>query len=377
MLYAIAFILSAIICGLIIYLNNHNILRLTREEDLAAVQASHSRATPRLGGVGIISALFVSLLLSSDPTAAHYLVILAASGLLGVVSLLEDVGKPMSPRVRLIAAAISALVGILLSGYVIARTDEIVTTALLEAIWPVSALLTVFIVSGLSNAFNLIDGMNGLCSSATIISAGALGIIAQNAGLNGHADVLLLLCMAVFGFMIFNFPRGHLFLGDMGAYLIGFITAWAGISIIVEAPGVSPWAILLCVFWPVADTALAIYRRRHKKMAADQPDRLHFHQLLMRAIEINWLSRKMRYVANPLTTILITPLMAAPALSGTVLYDKPIFAFLAFILFGVLFFSTYQIGIRRASKRRLPRVLGPALKSHPLHRDRKLEIQDA
>lgn len=377
MLYAIAFILSAIICGLIIYLNNNNILRLTREEDLAAVQASHLRATPRLGGIGIVAALFVSLLVSSNATAVHYLVILAASGLLGVVSLLEDVGRPMSPRVRLIAAAISALVGILLSGYVIARTDEIVTTALLEAIWPVSALLTVFIVSGLSNAFNLIDGMNGLCSSATIISAGALGIIAQNAGLDGHADVLLLMCMAVFGFMIFNFPRGHLFLGDMGAYLIGFVIAWAGISIIVEAPEVSPWAILLCVFWPVADTALAIYRRRLKNMAADQPDRLHFHQLLMRAIEINWLSRRMRYVANPLTTILIVPLMAAPALIGVVFYDQPIFAFLSVLFFGALFFGTYQIGIRRASKRRLPRVLGPALKSHPLHRDRKLEIQDA
>ncbi len=377
MLYAIAFILSATICGLIIYLNNNNILRLTREEDLAAVQASHLRATPRLGGLGIFAALFVSLLISADATAAHYLVILSASGLLAVVSLLEDIGKPMSPRVRLIAAAISALTGILLSGFVIARTDEIITTAILEAVWPLSLLLTVFIVSGLSNAFNLIDGMNGLCSSATIISAGALGIIAQNAGLDGHADVLVMLSMAVFGFMIFNFPRGHLFLGDMGAYLIGFIIAWAGISIIVEAPGVSPWSILLCVFWPVADTALAIYRRRLKKMAADQPDRLHFHQLLMRAIEINWLSRRMRYVANPLTTILIAPLMAAPALIGVAFYDQPIFAFLSVLFFGALFFGTYQIGIRRASKRRLPRVLGPALKSHPLHRDRKLEVQDA
>ncbi|SFQ80781.1 glycosyltransferase family 4 protein [Donghicola eburneus] len=377
MLYAIAFLLSAAICGAIVHLNNNSALRLTRDEDLGAIQASHSRPTPRLGGVGIVLALMVAILLSSGTIGTHYLVVLAAGGVLAVVSLLEDIGKPMSPRTRLIAAAISAAIAILLTGYMIDRTNEVVTSAILQFAWPAAALLTIFIVAGLSNAFNLVDGMNGLCGAATIVSAGTMAIIAQSVGLETHAHVLMLMCMAVFGFMLFNFPRGHLFLGDMGAYMIGFIIAWAGISIIVEAPQVSPWSILLCVFWPVADTALAIYRRKCKKMAADQPDRLHFHQLMMRAIEINWLSRRLRYVANPLTTIILTPLMAAPALAGVMFYRDPPLAFVAFILFSMLFFGTYQIGIRRASKRRLPRVLGPALKAHPLHRDKKLKTQDA
>lgn len=377
MFYAIAFILSCSICAAIVFLNKTGRLRLIREEDIGAVQASHSRPTPRLGGVGIVLSFTLCMLLSATAESYSFLTILAAGSVLAVVSLLEDVGKPMSPRTRLLAAAASAGIAILLTGYVIDRTDEVVSTAVLQFLWPLAALLTVFIVSGLSNAFNLIDGMNGLCGAATIVSAGAMATIARSVGLDGHAQTLTVLIMSVLGFMVFNFPRGHLFLGDMGAYMIGFILAWVGISIIVEAPSVSTWSILLCVFWPVADTALAIYRRKHKKLAADQPDRLHFHQLLMRAIEINWLSRRLRYVANPMVTVILTPLMALPALAATMTYHSPLLAFAAFVMFAALFFGAYQFGIRRAAKRRLPRVLGPALKDHPLHRDKRLQPREA
>ena len=160
---------------------------------------------------------------------------------------------------------------------------------------------------------------------------------------------------AVVGFLILNFPFGKIFLGDAGAYTLGHMLVWIAISILWSAPAVSPLAVLLIFFWPIADTLLAIARRLYLRKSITQPDRLHFHQFVMRAIEIILLGRRRRRAANPLATLLTLPFIGAPMAAGVLLQSDRGGAAAAIVAFACLFVATYRIGMWAAPRlRRTP-----------------------
>ena len=165
------------------------------------------------------------------------------------------------------------------------------------------------------------------------------------------AQASALVISALGGFLFINFPFGKVFLGDAGAYSVGFILASLAVALIHFAPDVSPAAVLLIFFWPVADTVLAIYRRRVRGRPSVEPDRLHFHQMVMRALEISLVGRRHRALANPLATVIIVPMAALPVLAGVALSDSNAAAFATLLVFAVLFFVTYNFVIRWARSR--------------------------
>ena len=175
---------------------------------------------------------------------------------------------------------------------------------------------SLFLAVGISHAFNLIDGLNGLAGFTALAAALALATIAHQSGLTEHRDILLTIAAAVIGFLIFNFPFGKIFLGDSGAYVIGHLLFWTSVSILWNAPDVSPFAMLLVFFWPIADTLLAITRRLYLGKPIAQPDRLHFHQLVMRGVEIVFLGKKKRRIANPLAALFTLPFVFAPIITA-------------------------------------------------------------
>ena len=141
------------------------------------------------------------------------------------------------------------------------------------------------------NAFNLIDGLNGLSSYVATSTAIAISIIGFKVGDIQMVVFSTLIVSSVLGFMVLNFPLAKIFMGDGGAYAIGHLLVWSAILLIDNAEEVSPFAILLIFFWPVADTGLAIWRRWKLGNPTDRPDRLHFHQLTMRFLEIRFFGR--------------------------------------------------------------------------------------
>lgn len=145
---------------------------------------------------------------------------------------------------------------------------------------------------GISHASNLIDGLNGLAGFTALAAAFSLATIAHQAGLTEHRDILLTVAAAIAGFLAFNFPFGIIFLGDAEASVIGHFIVWMSVSILWNAPNVTPFTMLLIFFWPLADTLLAITRRLALGKPISQPDRLHFHQLVIRGVEIAILGQK-------------------------------------------------------------------------------------
>jgi len=158
---------------------------------------------------------------------------------------------------------------------------------------------------------------------------------------------------------VFNYPTGMIFLGDAGAYSIGHILAWLAIFLVVRNQELSAVALLLVFFWPTADTIFSIYRRGLRKRSVTQPDRLHFHQFVMRAIELLWLGRERRHIANPLAAAIVMLLAAGPILAGVVFWNNTLAATLALAISSVVFVGSYVIGIRLAPRFRRGRPAQP------------------
>jgi UDP-GlcNAc:undecaprenyl-phosphate/decaprenyl-phosphate GlcNAc-1-phosphate transferase len=319
-----------------------------RMQDLGAVQAAHSAPTPRLGGVGILIALSCGLALFAP--ASLYLSLqpfLVAIMPVFVVGLAEDIGWAMSPARRLFAAALSSIMVVALFDTQIARADVPgLDWALGFA--GIGFVFTVLWTTGICNAINLIDGLNGFASGTCMMMAIGLAMMAHIAGDAELAAVTWMLVPALFGFLVLNWPLGRIFLGDSGAYTLGHILAWLGIFLLNRNGEVAGTAVGLLFFWPVADTLFSIYRRYRAGRRPDAPDRLHFHQLVMRGLEIMVLGRRDRKVSNPVAALLLMPLVAAPICTAVVLWNRPTEAFIAIALFSALFVVSYMTGMRLA-----------------------------
>lgn len=358
--FLILFFISFTLCLVIIVSSGYGFTRRAALDE-TAVQSAHSGFVPRAGGIAIYISIigliplltfgFVPLSLVFDINTNQAVLFILTALPVFFVGITEDLGYSMPPRRRLIASAISALLVLIIFKVWINQLGILGLDNLLFYS-PIGILFTIFATVGVVNAFNLIDGLNGLSSYITISTAIALSIIAIEVNNPQVAIFLVLLTASVSGFMVFNFPFGKIFLGDGGAYLLGHLLVWCSIMLINFDPKISPFAILLIFFWPVADTGLAIWRRWKLGNPADRPDRLHFHQLTMRFLEIRYFGRDKRNLANPFATLILVPLISAPQILGVLFWRDYFSTVLITFLTGLLFVVTYLFGINMAKKSR-------------------------
>ena len=359
--YATLFFVSFILCLIIILSSGYGFSR-RGEGDETAVQSAHSGFVPRVGGLAIYISILVLIPLLSfgfiplsvvfDLDADQITLLILSAAPVFSIGLAEDLGHEMSPKARLKASAVSSFIAILLfKVWLVSLGIPGVDTLLMFA--PVGILFTIFATVGVVNSFNLIDGLNGLSSYVTVSVAFSLSIIAFKAGNVQVSTFLVLVVAAVLGFLVLNFPFGKIFLGDGGAYALGHLLVWSVIILINDATDVSAFAILLVFFWPVADTGLAIWRRWRLGNPTDRPDRLHFHQLAMRFLEIRFFGRDRREITNPMATLTLMPLISAPQVLGVLFWDNFKASVLSVAGMGLLFTLTYLVGIAVAKRGRV------------------------
>lgn len=315
----------------------------------------HTRRTPRVAGLALFGTLAVSLFALPVELTPQFAYFMGAAVIVFGFGLMEDLGFPVAPVVRLLAAFAASLVVVLLLDAWLVRADIPGLDPWL-ARWAVGVPITLVLVAGITHAFNLIDGVHGLASWTAIVCALAMAMIAWQGGNHQLATLSSLIAACVFGFFLLNYPWGFIFLGDAGAYTLGFILSWLALIIILAIPEVTPWALLLAFFWPIADTALAVYRRLRGNGRPMAPDRLHVHQLLLRVLEIHYFGRGRRNFTNPLTGFLLFPFVTMPPVLGVLFWNKPMHAFVAVLLLSVLFVASYAafLPITRRLRARAP-----------------------
>lgn len=323
----------------------------TRTADVTAVQCMHLRPTPRVGGLAILLGLAVGAAFSGGPAQGLWGLLFVAAVPVLLAGMIEDSGRGVRPAGRLLAAVLSGAIAVALFGDWLRHLD--VPGLDIAMVWaPFAIAFTLLCVAGVCHAVNLVDGLNGLAGALAVAIAMGLAAIATAEGLPDIARVAYIFIGATVGFLILNYPSGRLFLGDAGAYGFGFLLIWLGILIVARVDTVTAWTLLLVFFWPIADTLLAIWRRFRKGRPIGQPDRLHYHQLVLRALEILLLGKHRRHIANPLATLLLIPLFSAPIVAGVLLRDDPPAAALASLGFGFAFMASYAAGLRIAAAAR-------------------------
>jgi UDP-N-acetylmuramyl pentapeptide phosphotransferase/UDP-N-acetylglucosamine-1-phosphate transferase len=266
--------------------------KLSHDHDLDGVQKVHTTAVPRIGGIAVIAGIALGLLLFArlfpaemNPSQAMRMaLVLAASLPAFFAGIIEDVTKKVPVRVRLVATVGSALlasaaVGATVNDLDIWGVDQLLTIA------PFAIAVTATVVAGGCNAINIIDGFNGLSGSSVVIMAAGLSAVALNSG-DVYVAMSGALCVgATLGFLLWNYPTGKLFLGDGGAYFLGFWVAEMAVLLLVRNPAVSAWQVLAICAYPVIEVLFSIYRRKFiKKVSPGAPDALHLHALIFRRL---------------------------------------------------------------------------------------------
>lgn len=254
-----------------------------KEPVCAGPQNVHIAPTSRLGGVAVFLAYVVAVTLAFKlehmPLRLAFPLLISALPVV-VVGLWEDIARRVPPGKRLLAAVGSAaLASAIAQGY-ITRLDLPVVDGWL-AYLPFAVPLTWFMVAGACNAINLIDGNHGLAGGTAVLMFFGMAMVAEHAG-----DELVLLQAlgmlgALVGFLLWNYPHGRVFLGDAGAYFIGFMYAQLSIQLITRNAGISAWFVIALTAYPIAETLFSMYRRIIvRRVASMQPDAQHLHSLL-------------------------------------------------------------------------------------------------
>ncbi|HEV8036262.1 glycosyltransferase [Yoonia sp.] len=317
----VAFSISLALSILIVTTSHWHLGRTARGHNGGEVQGIHTKPTPRVGGLTIFGGLLGSALITLEP-GGHVLRLLVIASLpVFIVGFLEDLSFGMSPLRRLFAAIASVAIAIILTGAYVHETGITFLDASLDYRL-VAVAITLLAVAGMSHGFNLIDGLNGLAGGVTITMAAGLALIALKVGYNEVAMIAIIIIAATVGFLVLNFPGGHLFLGDAGAYTIGFLLSFLAIMLVSANPQVSIFSLILCGFWPFIDTMAAIARRVTTGRSVGEPDRLHFHHLTMRLVKAVSGKKRSKVFMNSFSSFILLPVYSLPVVLAVISYDN-------------------------------------------------------
>ena len=315
-------------------------------DSLSGPQKVQRQVVPRIGGVAVVAGFWAGTI-AAPPAIRSELAIMGVCGLLAFAAgLAEDLTKKVSGTMRMFATLLSGVAFSLVTGHVVARVEiGFVDHYALAHPW-IAIPFTAFAIAGIAHSVNIIDGFNGLSAGGVVIMLAAFGVVALHAGDSELAALTLLVGAGVAGFLLVNFPRGPLIMGDGGAYLVGFLLAAVGVMLPERNPGVSPWIVLVVLGYPVLETLYSILRKTLRK--GDGPgraDKAHLHHLIYR-----YLRRALRGTgaarhANPAVGALLWGAMAASVIFVSAAPHTRAWALPALAVQAALYLGSYRVAV--------------------------------
>jgi Fuc2NAc and GlcNAc transferase len=225
--------------------------------DVPNRRSSHVVPTPRGAGAAIVLSFLPVLLTRAQQGGedTRLALALAAGGLLVAAVGLVDDFRSVAPRWRLVAHVVAAALAVAIVG----SPPELLGLADLSA-WPAFvALLVILALVWHINLYNFMDGIDGIAGSQAVFVALAGGWLSSCAG-HGWPPALLALAAASGGFLIWNWPRAKVFMGDVGSGFLGFALATLALHSAVRGE-LSVWTWLILVLAFVADATMTLVRR--------------------------------------------------------------------------------------------------------------------
>jgi len=261
--------------------------------DLPNQRSSHTKPTPRGGGLAIVATvlIFGSVLAAAVGEPGTWQVFLSYAGgaiLISSVSWLDDL-RSIPSWMRIFVHAIAAAVPVAIIGYWPELTLPVIGTV---QVGPLGALVTMLWIVGLTNAYNFMDGIDGIAGGQAVVAGICWGLLGWWSGSYLPGGLGLLLASASLGFLVHNWPPARVFMGDIGSAFLGYTLAV--LPLVYTQPRGSPGGRALVVgallVWPfVFDTVFTFLRRLIRGENVLQAHRSHLYQRLVTA---GWSHRK-------------------------------------------------------------------------------------
>lgn len=271
-IFLVAFLISLLSMPIIIkFSTKFNIF------DYQDARKIHSGNISRLGGVGIAISFFVCtavyFLITDASLFIEYLPIISAGLIIFVFGFIDDIVT--------LRAIVKLLIQIVATCLVIFSGNRFTQIGPWQIPSALSYIFTFCWVIGVVNAFNLIDGLDGLCGSLAFTTTLTLGIIYTLSG-NNISVICFILAASILGFLCFNWPPAKLFMGDCGSQFLGFMLATLPLIPADSVIEFNKFLIIASVAaFPIFDTIAAIWRRIRDKRPIISPDKSHLHHKLL------------------------------------------------------------------------------------------------
>lgn len=315
-----------------------------------AIQRIHLNEIPRLGGFIVVITVSLYVWLRADQKIVAILKpCLISQAPLILISLKEDLFHDVRPLLRLIALLGSGALFVLNFKGPYPFFDGIFFEAWLKD--PIGLYIFYpLALTSLANGSNLTDGVNGLCSFIFLSILSSLLFLAYQVNDETLMMSISILIILLATFLVFNYPFGKIFLGDLGAYTIAFLTGMLTIIFFGRHPQISPWIAVLILIYPMTEIAFSIVRRIYQGKLIFIADSKHLHILIfyfLRKVP------KLKRFANPTVTPLLSFLWIYPLISIPWAYKKPtlilFFILLFWLTYGTLYFVTsHEVGRSKA-----------------------------
>ena len=304
--------------------------------DSPTFRKSHNGDIPLVGGIAIFGSLLVAMAFG-EMFADHW-PFLAAAGLLVVVGVWDDIFG-VSPPVRLMVQSLAVLLMAVAGGVYLADLGEILPVVGVVSLSWMAIPFTVFAGVGVINAFNMSDGVDGLCGTLALVALAGLGVAAGMAGNTSELMLIAALIGGVVGFLFFNVrlpqrPQASVFLGDAGSYLLGLAVMYLAIRL-SQGPdrAIQPVTALWFCMLPLLDTIGMLLRRLRRGRSPFSPDREHIHHVFLLA--------KFSVTATWIGLALVAILGTAFGLLGVMVGIPDSVMFAGFLIISVVYYGMF------------------------------------
>lgn len=300
-IFLIVFVISVLVSGVAYWLVQQH--KNFGKDTQGGPQKVHRGNVARTGGVAIFIAVFLASFFSHSPLL---LLLIFVGTPVFVAGFIEDVTNSVGAKTRLLTSLATGCLFCWVTGYTITNVDARAIGYFL-AIPVVSFLVTSLAVAAMTNAVNIVDGLNGLAGGASILMISSLGALSIQHGDDELFVICCILGSSSLGFLVWNFPFGKVFMGDGGAYFLGALIAGIAVLLPERNHEISPFSSLLIILYPFYELVRTSVRRFVANgVQMLEADDQHLHSLIYKIISSHVPIAKP--LQNSLASLLVLPL---------------------------------------------------------------------
>lgn len=248
--------------------------------DVQNARSSHTQPTPSSAGIAFVLSVLLASLFSDLSVYSEYINTFLAAICVLFLGIVDDI-RNIRARYKILVISAATLLACS-DGFIISDIGSYYGYS--GSLFWLAIPVTVFVVAGFTNSMNLIDGLDGLAASISIIIFSSLwyiGYINADLFLTGVSSLFISVLIA---FLVYNWNPAKVFMGDSGSLTLGFVISILSIRALEY---VNPMVILFLVALPVIDTAVTITRRKRYGQPLFAPDKNHLHHVMMNVCNNN------------------------------------------------------------------------------------------